>query len=140
MTAAKIVSRDAPAPLALAPDVAERLERIAQRSERGAWRSAAVELAQWRQGTEDLLRRSDEATTAHRRLLEERSELRGRLDAYHAKAGHLGRLERPELAALYEQARALLYTAPTDLDQASELVRRYQEALAAGDDIRRVAR
>ena len=61
---------------------------------------------------------------AHQALLDERDELRGRLDAYTAKAGRLGRLEDTELAALRRRAHEALHTAPTDLVMPSDLVRR----------------
>ena len=67
---------------------------------------------------------------ANRAPLATRNELRGRLDAYRAKAYRLGLLENPALAALYARAQEVLFTAPTDLAAADELVRRYQQALA----------
>jgi hypothetical protein len=57
-----------------------------------------------------------------------RIELRGRLSAYRAKAGRLGHSEDPELTALYEQARDLLWTAPCDLRQATATLAEYQRA------------
>src|SRR5262249_44615 len=64
------------------------------------------------------------------RVLDERNQLRGRLDAYQAKAVTLGLAERPELAALYEHAHGLLYTAPTDLVEATEPITLHQATLA----------
>jgi len=48
-------------------------------------------------------------------LLDRRAELRGRLDAYRAKAERLGLAEDLNLAALHKQAHDVLYTRPTDL-------------------------
>ena len=61
-----------------------------------------------------------------------RDELRGRLEAYRARARSLGRAEDLELARLYERARDALYTAPCDLAEAEELVGDFQRALRPG--------
>src|SRR5215472_5131011 len=45
-------------------------------------------------------------------LLGRRDELRGLFNAYRAKAARLGAIEDPSLAARYDQARELLWTAP----------------------------
>lgn len=66
-------------------------------------------------------------------LLARRDELRGRLDAYRAKAVRLGRGEEPVLDGLYRAARALLWTAPCDLPAATAAVTRYRRALAEGE-------
>jgi hypothetical protein len=59
-------------------------------------------------------------------LLDRRAELRGRLDAYRAKAGQLGHAEDAALAGLYRAARELLWTAPCDLAAATRAVASYQ--------------
>jgi len=61
--------------------------------------------------------------------IDQRNELRGRLDAYRAKANRLGLLEDSRLCELYDHAHRELYSAPTDLTAAEELVRRYQQGL-----------
>jgi hypothetical protein len=64
-------------------------------------------------------------------LLSRRDELRGLLDAYKAKAARLGAAEDPGLAARYDQARELLWTAPCDLTAAADAVNGYQQAVLA---------
>ncbi|HEY0501827.1 MAG TPA: hypothetical protein VGD48_39190 [Kutzneria sp.] len=64
-------------------------------------------------------------------LLDRRLELRGRLDAYRAKAKHLGYAEDLDLLAVHREARVLLYTIPCDLAASTRAVKRYQEALQA---------
>ncbi|MFI9383370.1 hypothetical protein [Kutzneria sp. NPDC052558] len=64
-------------------------------------------------------------------LLDRRLELRGRLDAYHAKASRLGYAEDLDLLAVYREARVLLYTIPCELAASTRAVKRYQEALQA---------
>ena len=106
-----------------------RLDDIGTRAARGHWDTAVTELTRWRDEASGTLRRSETLLADCRALLEERHELRGRLDAFLAKAGRLGRLEEPDLAALHDAARDALFSAPTDLARAGELVRRYQQAL-----------
>jgi hypothetical protein len=61
--------------------------------------------------------------------LHRRDELRGRLEAYAAKAVRLGHAEDDEMTRLREQARELLWTAPCDLRAAAAAVRAYQEVI-----------
>jgi hypothetical protein len=61
--------------------------------------------------------------------LAERNELRGRLDAYRAKALAIGRAEDAELDSLYRQAIDALFSAPCDLRHSESLVLAYQRAL-----------
>jgi hypothetical protein len=75
--------------------------------------------------------RADELRTAADGLLARRDELRGRLEAYRAKAATLGYAEDEELTALHTRARDLLYTAPCDLRAATRATFAYQQALAA---------
>jgi hypothetical protein len=88
--------------------------------------AAALE-AQARRATE----RAEELHSAADGLIERRRELRGRLDAYRAKAARLGYAEHEELTVAYGRARDLLYVAPCDLRSATRAVFAYQQALAA---------
>ncbi len=108
----------------------QELERVAAMSAQGDWRAAANLLVQWTTRCRDALAQAQRALAANRAPLATRDELRGRLDAYRGKAYRLGLLEDPTVAALYARAQAVLFTAPTDLDEADQLVRRYQQALA----------
>ncbi|OLT24043.1 hypothetical protein BJF79_45530 [Actinomadura sp. CNU-125] len=64
-------------------------------------------------------------------MLERRDELRGRLDAYRVKAARLGLAEDDATAGLYEKARALLWTSPCDLREATVALSEFQRAVAA---------
>lgn len=75
--------------------------------------------------------RADELREAADGLVARRDELRGRLEAYRAKAARLGYAEHDELTAVHSRARELLYTAPCDLPGATRAVFAYQQALAA---------
>jgi len=63
-------------------------------------------------------------------LLARRDELRGRLEAYRAKAAALGYAEDAELASAFDQAHALLFSAPCDLRAATRAVHAFQAGLA----------
>ncbi len=60
-----------------------------------------------------------------------RQELRGRLDAYQAKAYSLGKGEDALLDRLFRAAQDMLYTAPCDLDAAQRRLAAYQAAILA---------
>lgn len=71
----------------------------------------------------------DVAETAYAAPLAARDELRGRLQAFGAKATAIGRASDPSVGAAYEAARAVLWSAPCDLDEARRLVADYQQLL-----------
>lgn len=116
-------------PVELDPSVDTTLRHLAHLAEIGAWRTLADGLTKFQAIAIDMLRRAGETADRYRALTAERNELRGRLDAYQAKAGGRGHIEDAELIKLYEHARAELFTAPTDLDRARHLVQQFQEAL-----------
>ncbi|WP_150238656.1 hypothetical protein [Nocardiopsis quinghaiensis] len=62
-------------------------------------------------------------------LLERRAELRGRLDAYRARAARLGIAEDARLVGLHRAAHWELWTAPCDLRAATAALSSYQRAL-----------
>ncbi|CCH31496.1 hypothetical protein BN6_42090 [Saccharothrix espanaensis DSM 44229] len=61
--------------------------------------------------------------------VERRAELRGRLDAYRAKATARGHAEDAALAALHRAARDVLHAVPCDLRAGTVAVARYQRAV-----------
>jgi hypothetical protein len=69
------------------------------------------------------------ALAANRLPLDTRQELRGRLDALSAKALAKGKVEDAILADLAIRARQVLYTSPTALDLAMNLVESYEQRL-----------
>ena len=111
------------------PDLAAELDALAARAETASWQDAAAGLAAWGRRMDAVTAEVAQRVAAHQALLDRRIELRGRLDAYEAKAARMNRLEDAELAALRRRAHDALYTAPTDLVVAGDLVRDYQEAL-----------
>jgi hypothetical protein len=97
----------------------------------GQWSRLAAELDR----AEADLAAAEAGTTGLRSAVEaaldRRDELRGLLRAYKAKAARLGAAEDPALAASYDQAHDLLWTAPCDLAAAESAVAAYQRAILA---------
>ena len=123
--------RDTPPTLSFEVErgLAEELEQIAAMADTNDWTSVTVALTEWRERARRALERANSAAADQQALLATRDELRGRLRALEAKAAQLGRLEDRTLRALHSGAHAALYTAPTDLARAAELVGGYQQAL-----------
>ncbi|MCW2883303.1 MAG: hypothetical protein JWL58_165 [Streptosporangiaceae bacterium] len=127
----KIASPVLPDVPALAPVLADRVTALGGLREQGRWPELAVALNELDRAAAEAL---DHARAVHGTiagLLDRRNELRGRLEAYRAKAGRLGLVEEPEPARLYEQAQELLWTSPCDLRQATVAVAAYQRAVAS---------
>ena len=72
-------------------------------------------------------------------LVERRAELRGRFEAYRARALRLGCVEAPELVRLEEQIHRMLWTRPADLAAATRAIAAYQRCLREATDAGRSA-
>jgi hypothetical protein len=72
-------------------------------------------------------------------LVERRAELRGRFEAYRARALRLGRIEEPGLVRLEEEIRRLLWTRPAELAGATRAIGAYQRLLRQASDAGRSA-
>jgi hypothetical protein len=125
----KIASPGIPAAPRLDPSFGGHLDRVKALATRSEWRAARRELREWTRTATSLLANARRVAAASRLPLDQRDELRGRLDAYRAKANRLGLLEDSRLSGLYDRAHQELYSAPTNLTTAEELVRRYQQSL-----------
>jgi hypothetical protein len=126
---AKVADPHVPEPLPAQPTLEGGLEDVESISRAGAWREARTLLEQWTGTVSGLLARAREILSANRAPIRERDELRGLLDACQAKARRLRLVENAELAGMFRRAQDALYTAPTDLAQASQLVHGYRAAL-----------
>lgn len=111
----------------LSTALADRLAALA--TLRGRWTELADRLARLEEAAATGLEQTRTAVDLLTGLLDRRAELRGRLDAYHAKAGRLGYAEDPELTRLYAAARDLLWTSPCDLRRATAALADYQRAI-----------
>jgi hypothetical protein len=130
---AKIAHPAVPAPAPIPADLADELDEAVDLVRSGAWQEGGAAVERWHAratGVRDEARRIE---AANRAPIAQRDELRRRLGAFQAKAQRLRLLEDPELATLHARAQRVLHTAPTDLGEATDLVRRYQEGLSAQD-------
>lgn len=66
-----------------------------------------------------------EAERRFQAVLARRDELRGLVQAFADKASAGGVMELPELDTLYQEAKAVLWASPCDLDRGTALVERY---------------
>jgi hypothetical protein len=126
----KIADVQVPPPPAVDRALAAELDAVVASVDEGDWRATQRALETWTARADDALRDAHECATANRAPIEARNELRGRLDAYYGMAHANDLLEDADASALYDRAHDLLYTAPTDLHEAEELVRRYQDAVS----------
>ncbi|MEU4221194.1 hypothetical protein [Actinoplanes sp. NPDC026623] len=115
---------------AAGPDLRPDLAALDALAAAGHWALISPRLADWTRRARERLEALRGAAARNTAMLGSRNELRGRLDAYQAKAGRRGLAEDPGLAPLAERARALLYTAPCDLGAARTAVNAYQDAVA----------
>ncbi len=106
--------------------VEQWLARLVATFEAGKFVPASVGMTNWSQKICDYLNSARASLAANRLPLETRLELRGRIDALGAKALAKGKAEDPILADLAVQARQLLYSSPTDLTAAIDLVKQYE--------------
>lgn len=88
-----------------------------------------VGLDNWMKKANEYIASEQQAYKANTTLLQTRQELRGRLDALKAKALAKGLIEDATLTEIAEKAKQLLYTRPTLLDKAAELVSQYEKRL-----------
>lgn len=108
----------------------EQLSAAAEHRRRAQWHRLSPLLEGLEQRAEEELLRARESLTAVTAPLAVRAELRGRLDAYKAKAARHGLAEDPFLIERYDVARRMLWSAPCDLVAAQQAVLRYQQAMA----------
>jgi hypothetical protein len=114
------------------PDVAglaSRLDALPALKAAGRWTRLASELDLLGKQLAAATKQCKDAEAQAADLVNQRNELRGLLDAYHAKAGGLGAAENAELDTFYQRAKDLLWTAPCDLAAASAAVTGYQQAV-----------
>ncbi|OUL32457.1 hypothetical protein [Nostoc sp. 106C] len=105
------------------------LTRLETKLAEGLVNPVMVGLDNWMNKAKEYIASEQRAYTANTTLLDSRRELRGRLDALKAKAFAKGLIEDAKLSELAEQAKQLLYTRPTALDKAAELVSQYEKRL-----------
>ncbi|MDB1086745.1 hypothetical protein PJ985_04085 [Streptomyces sp. ACA25] len=125
---AKIAASEVPAVSGPPTALQEELTTAAHYRRSSQWHRLSPLLDSLEQRAQEELERARESLSAVTAPLAVRAELRGRLDAYKAKAARLGRAGDPMLTERYDVARRMLWSAPCDLRVAEQAVRRYQEA------------
>lgn len=128
-TAIKFIAELVPDAVAVDPSLMAGVDDLERSVVAGEWRRVADELRARHTLATDVTHEAERVIASCEARFVERSELRGRLDALEAKAGARDRIEDPALSALAMRARAALFTAPTDLDEARTFVDRYAGAL-----------
>lgn len=128
----KIAVPSAPPAPELDGDLSAELDRVTALARSGSWRAARRALDEWTSRVDARQDEARRALRANRTPIEARNQLRALLEAYQVKAARLGMIEDPELEGISTRAHKLLFTAPTDLAAAAQLVRRYQELLSGG--------
>jgi hypothetical protein len=111
------------------PDLGADLAAVDALAAAGHWHLVGGRLADWTRRAGQRLDAAQSAAARNTALFADRSELRGRLEAYQAKAARRGWAEHATLSPLAEAAKVALYTAPCDLDAARRSVGAYQEAI-----------
>ena len=109
--------------------LASWLERLKAKGSEEVMAAVRVGLRNWTKAAAEALGSDHAALEGSKRLLETRSELRGRLDALKAKARAYSLAEEQGLMALAEQARSLLHSRPCALDRAASLLSEYEAKL-----------
>ncbi|TDD61258.1 hypothetical protein E1293_45080 [Actinomadura darangshiensis] len=128
----KIHSPNLPEPArGLGTALRDRLAALERLREAGRWVEMAGRFAELERAAADALERATGDLRLSAGLLDRRGELRGRLEAYRAKAARLGLAEDEQLTTLYGEAREVLWTAPCDLRRATTVVAEYQRAIRA---------
>ncbi|MER7758270.1 hypothetical protein [Streptomyces sp. NPDC097619] len=127
---AKIAASEVPVVSGPPTALQEQLAAAAEYRRHGRWHRLSPLLESLEERAEEELMRARESLTAVTAPLAVRAELRGRLDAYRAKAARHGLVEDPVLVERYDTARRMLWSAPCDLRAAGQAVLRYQGSLA----------
>ena len=107
------------------------LARIEEEARAGRWLAAARGLQRWRQVADGWMHNAQRVAEANASPIAQRDQLRGLFDAYRAKAAATGRAEDRTLTDAAQAARAALFTAPCDLEEAERLVHDYARLVSA---------
>lgn len=105
------------------------LKRLETKFTEGLLTPVQVGLENWIAKVKEYIAAEERVYIANKTPLELRQELRGRLDALKAKALARSLAEDATLSELAAKAKQLLYTRPTPLEQAAELVSQYEKWL-----------
>lgn len=105
------------------------LARLEIKFSEGLLNPVRVGLENWTLKARESVATEEKAYAANQAPLDMRMELRGRLEALQAKALGRGLAEDAILSELAEAAKKLLYSRPTPLEQAADLITHYEKRL-----------
>jgi hypothetical protein len=105
------------------------LDRLNAKQQEGLIQPVLIGIANWLSQAQGLLHQQRQAIAANQAPLQQRLELRGRLDALQAKAKAKGRAEDPQLSQWGSQAKEILYSRPSNLGEAIGLITAYEQLL-----------
>lgn len=125
----KIAHPGLPAAPDAVPGLRAHLAQLDQLHRERRWQRLAAELSTVERSVARAKEHAVHLYEAADGLLRRRAELRGRLDAYRARAGRMALAEHEELATRHRAAQQLLYTSPCDLPAATRAVVAYQRYL-----------
>ncbi|WP_017572201.1 hypothetical protein [Nocardiopsis halotolerans] len=117
---------DVPDPV---PALRARIGEMDALRARSRWRDLGARLGEVQSAVHEAADDAREREANLTGLLERRAELRGRLDAYRARAVRLGHAEDGRLSELHRRAHRELWTAPCDLHAATVALSAYQRTL-----------
>jgi hypothetical protein len=118
-----------PPPASNIDGLEEWLDRLQKKFDEGMLRPVAVGLQNWNNAAGACVSDVQRIHAANSAPLDLRNELRGRLNALKAKAQAYRVEEDAGLMALSSEAEDLLFTRPTPIARACEVVARYQSLL-----------
>lgn len=105
------------------------LTRLETKFHEGLLNPISIGLENWLTKVKQYIATEEQAYRVNLTPLETRKELRGRLDVLKAKALGRGVVEDVVLVELAQTAKQLLYTRPTDLEKAAQLISQYEKRL-----------
>ncbi len=105
------------------------LQRLEEKFRGGMLEPILVGLERWNKGANECVSYERAALNANQSPVNERNELRGRLEALKAKARAHGSAEHPDLTRISTEATQVLFNRPTPIDKASALVVDYERVL-----------
>jgi hypothetical protein len=118
-----------PPPVELIESLDYWLARLQEKYDDGMVRPVSIGLENWNSAARNCVSEVQRIRDTNRAPLELRNELRGRINALKAKAQAYRIEEDARLRALAGEAEALLYTHPTPIYRACDVVTRYQTLL-----------
>ena len=103
------------------------LERLKTTVSDGKFQAASVGLVNWTAQVHNRTSSAESAFQANDALLRERRDMRGLIEALKVRAAAEGMAEDADLAAMFAKVSKMLYSRPTPMTEARQLVKEYQD-------------